>query len=153
MTFPRIVSLALFSLAATACGGGDSGDTPLNELTDEEYVAACEESLASLPDGALEGLLRYQCASATCPDGGQTAFEECLDTSELLDCDVATEEQPIDDCAAPTSVYATCIEAFLAQFVEYADDTCDSPLGTALPVTEIPACAEFVDACPDVFAE
>jgi hypothetical protein len=152
MTLSRIVPLALFSLGVAACDPSDTSDKPLNELTDEEYVAACEESLASIPDGALEGLLRYQCASATCPDGGQTAFEECLDTSELLDCDVATEE-PIDDCAAPTSVYATCFEALLEQFVEYADDTCDSPLGMALPISQIPACADFLDACPDVFAE
>lgn len=152
MTISRIVPLVMFSLGAAACGGGegDIGDKPLNELSDEEYATACEDSLASLPDDALEGLRHYQCASATCADGGEQAFQECLATSEQLTCERSADD-PIDDCDVATSVYSTCFEAFLEQFPEYADDTCDSPLGLALPPSELAECAPVLEACPDVF--
>lgn len=151
--FASILSGLLVALAACGSSGGTAvTDKPLNELTDEEFVEACETIRDEVSADAITGGGRYFCAVFTC-EQGDAAFEDCLDEPTTGDdCEAPAEDAPERDCDLPASTLAACSIAYSDQFAAYADVTCAdvATLDEPTPIEELPACAEVVERCPDV---
>jgi hypothetical protein len=151
----RLSNLVLaLGLSASAFGCGSSDPDPdaqkLSELSDPEFVAACQSQRDGAGAAALTGFQHFSCYGASIVGGtcNATIFENCVATASPA-CAAPAAQSPLRSCAATVGQARTCMVAFLAQFSAYQTASCaapPTPTPTALSGTA--ACAEFCSLCP-----
>jgi hypothetical protein len=169
----KSLSRGLVCAVVAACGGGDSGsgvddDKSLAETTVDEREQLCEWYVDTYVEADL---IRFGCYAAAIEfsSGDLQACEElaqqCLDmeTEEELDQELRDQlDCSVDDpvtppgCASELTVgaFEDCAVGLLDHLEDFAADiSCDNTmdeLTRANDIREVPACAEMVEACPDL---
>lgn len=150
---------ALVSLMLVACGD-DLEDKQINEVTDEDAQALCEQQSeyaasafsADAKRGACvlsAGLAAGEmCADAvqSCIDAGEAELPVSTDSSE---CGTATASDA-PDCDATVGEALDCSEALVDQIsAYYATVTCEDP-GDGSGFEDLPAaCESYFEKCPE----
>ena len=145
--------LTLIGAITCAACGSDLDSATVSELTDAQYVEACEARFDALGETTNEGLARVSCSNRECA-GGQAAFEACLGTYQHEQCDVPDLDDELRACDVEVGVLRACYVAAANQFAQFATIDCADWEAGLADVTQpdgLAECADVLAACPTVF--
>jgi hypothetical protein len=126
--------------SATAGAGGEAApftgnlppDTVLDDLTDEQYRAYCEQAAAYIIEQNQDTLCRY--AAQNQGDLCEGVYAMCL----VAPPELLMQQVPVIDCTKPADCAATAAEM----------DACVTGIGSAVPSDPTPPCGDAGAAAP-----
>ncbi len=149
----------------TGSGAGVSGDTPLNELTDDQAQALCEDlgkklDTADFNDIACKMTSIFAAFMAQSDAEAQTMCKAAYDQCTSSPPDTTQNcEKPGSDCTATVDELNACLDAFSEVYGGIGDQlpSCDTlkldeiatAFGSLATLMDPAACTAYTEKCPD----